>query len=317
MWIQLLTGVPPTNTQTITGGSSSATATASGSPTERPISKPFCGVSTGSALIGAYGFGIEYADLSNADLMLALDNVTYQPPNNVTFSVGGLINGEDRVLVAPLGARIFYDGEATGPFQVGETLTFGNGATAKLVRLQDYGTYGIMWTGPITGTTPPDNNSITGGTSNATALVNGSVVNDVNFGQYNLNAALTGASVSSVVVTVALPTDTPSSGTIRIQRASGAYTSHPYSSRAGSTFTLTTPTDFSGDNAPSGGNVYVAYIDKVAGSGTESFTVVYNTARDLFVRVRDGGGTPIKTFETSASLGSAGGSATAIRTADA
>jgi len=44
---------------------------------------------------------------------------------------------------------------------------------------------------------------------------------------------------------------------------------------------------------------------------------VYLQQRDLFVRVRDGGGSPIKTFETSASLGSGGGSATAIRTADA
>jgi len=37
----------------------------------------------------------------------------------------------------------------------------------------------------------------------------------------------------------------------------------------------------------------------------------------LFIRVRDGAGTPIKTFETTGTLGSAGGSTTAIRTSDA
>ena len=313
MWIQLLTGVPPTNTQTITGASA-ATATASGTATERPVSKPFCGVSTGSALIGSYGFGVEYADLSNADLMTALDGVTYQPPNNVTFTVFGLVSSEDRVLVGPLGYRFFYDGETNGPFTLGETLTFGGGATAKLVRLQDYGTYGEMWVGPVTGTLPVDNESIAGAT--AGALVNGTLVADVNLGQLNLNTTYNTAGVTSIVVSTAIPSDTPTTGTIRIQRNSGAYTLHTYSARAGSTFTIAS-SDFSGDPAASGNNVFISYIDKVAASSGESFTVVYSAARDLFVRVRDGGGTPIKTFETSASLGSGGGSATAIRTTDA
>lgn len=65
-----------------------------------------------------------------------------------------------------------YDGESGGPFTVGETLTFGNGATATLRTLTDNGTTGTMYCTYIAGTTPPDNNSITGGTSGATALVN-------------------------------------------------------------------------------------------------------------------------------------------------
>ena len=48
----------------------------------------------------------------------------------------------------------------------------------------------------------------------------------------------------------------------------------------------------------------------------ESFTATYSTDRTMFVRVRDGGASPIKTFETTAVFGSGGGSATAIRTAD-
>jgi hypothetical protein len=66
----------------------------------------------------------------------------------------------------------------------------------------------------------------------------------------------------------------------------------------------------------SGNNVFVSYIDTVAGSTSESFTSVYSSDRTLFIRVRDGGVTPIKTFETTGTLGSAGGSSTAIRTSD-
>jgi len=320
VWIQLLTGSPPGNAVTISQSSpDAASATTSSTATERPVSKPFCGASTGSALIGAYGFGVEYADLSAADIMTGLDANPYYPPNNVTFTVLGLVSGEDRVLVGPLGYRFFYDNEGgTPPFQVGETLTFTSPAgTAKLVRLQDYGATGEMWIGPmLTGSVPTDNSTISGGTSGATADVFGAVVADVNLGQMTLNGALTGAAVTSVVVNGSIPSDTPTTGTIRIQRASGAYTLHPYSARAGSTFTITSH-DFSTDNAANGANVFISYIDKLAASDSESFTVVFSATRDLFVRVRDGGGTPIKTFETSAALGSGGGSATAIRTSDA
>lgn len=98
MWIQLLTGVAPTDNQTITGGTSGATCLVNVTVTERTISKPFCGASTGSAIIGAYGFGVEALDLSQNDLVFDLDNASYSPPNYVTFTVGGL-NAGDRVLV--------------------------------------------------------------------------------------------------------------------------------------------------------------------------------------------------------------------------
>jgi hypothetical protein len=246
LWMQLLTGVPPTNGQTITGAST-ATATASGTALERPVAKPFCGVSTGSALIGAFGFALESADLSNSDLLTALDGLTYTPPNNVTFSVAGLVVGEDRVLVGP---------ETAG---------------------------------------------------------------GLNYGQFTLNGALSGAAVTAVVVNGSIPIDTPATGTIRIERADGLYSLHAYTSWTGSTFTIGS-TSFAGNNAANGANVFISYIDKLAASTTESFTVVYaGSPRSLFIRVRDGGtvgASPIKTFETTGSLGAAGGSTTAIRTPD-
>ena len=313
MWIQLLTGVAPTDGQTITG---TGTADVNVTVTERTISAPFCGASTGTSIIGAYGFGIEALDLSDADKVFDLTNTAYQAPNYVTFTVGGLASTEDYVLVGPRGYRFFYDNEATGPFTVGETLTFTTPAgTAKLADLLDLGVTGEMYIGPmLTGTAPTDNSTIAG--ASATADVDGAVYDDIDLRQLTLNGALIGGTVTSVVVNEAIPVDTPGTGTIRIKRTSGKYTSHPYSVWATSTFTITSH-DFSGDNAPNGGQVYISYLDVLCDADTESFTSVYSASRSLFIRVRDGGGTPIKTFETTGVLGTAGGSATAVRTSDA
>jgi len=247
MWIQLLTGVAPTDNQLITGGTSAATCLVNVTVTERSLSFPFCGVSTGSALIGAYGFGVQATDLSSADKVFDLTNTQRQAPNYVTFSVGGIVSGEDYVLVAP----------------------------------NDGGTI------------------------------------DLNF--FTLNGALTGAAVTAVVVNEAIPTWVPAVGTIRIARANGAYSRHPYSAyNAGTkTFTITSH-DFSTNNAANAANCYPTPIDKLATSTTESFTGIYpGSDVSLFVRVRDGGSTPIKPFQSTANMGSSGGSSTAVRTSDA
>jgi hypothetical protein len=99
LYIQLLTGVVP-NANTLTQGGVTATAS---TVTEKTVSTPFCGASTGSSIVGAYGFALEYADLAVNDKIQALDGVTRQPPNNVTFTVNfptGTGTGY-RVLVGP------------------------------------------------------------------------------------------------------------------------------------------------------------------------------------------------------------------------
>ena len=244
MWIQILTGVAPTDGQTITGGTSSATVDVNTTVTERTISTPFVGVSTGSALIGAFGLGIGADDLTASDLVFDLTNTSITPPNVVSFIVSGVVSGEDRVLVGP------EDG--SGGLDTDQLATSGN---------------------------------------------------------------LNGASVTTLTVSTAIPSDTPSSGTIRVLRDSGVYSRIQYSSYSGSDFTITA-TDFSSDNVTSGNNVFVSYIDTLASGVSESFNTVYSSDRTLFIRVRDGGVTPIKTFETTGTLGSAGGSSTAIRTSD-
>lgn len=319
MWIQLLTGVAPTDNQVITGGTSGATNTVNVTVTDRTLSFPFCGVSTGTAIIGAYGFGIEAADLSASDKVFDLTNTLRQAPNFVTFNVTNLVSGEDYVLVAPYGRRFEYDGEAGGPFVEGETLTFTSPAgTAKLVALRDLGTVGEMSIGPmLTGSAPTDNSGITGGTSGATASVNGTVKDSIDLGQFTLNGALSGAAVTSVVVNEAIPGDTPASGTIRIRRANGAYSRHPYSSYNSGTKTFTiTSHDFSTNNAANGANCYCSYVDKLSTAPSEGFTGVYVADRALFIRVRDGGGSPTKTFESTGTLGSAGGSTSAGHISD-
>lgn len=306
MYIQLLTGTAPANDDTIAGATCNALV--NGTPIARTISPEFIGTSTGSAIIGAYGIGLQPADLTASDQLFDLDNVLRIPPNNVTFTVNGLIHDEDRVLVAP---------------------EDGNGA--------------------------------------------------IELNQLTLNTNLTSATETQVVVSTAIPSDTPSSGNIRVLTDGGVYKRVAYSSYSGSTFTMdsgdpdyATFRDFSGDNATGAKNVFIAYIDELAqgtsvttgnfvtgvqyeittvgdtdftligassntvgvrftatgaGGGTTgvavtvntsaSFTSVYSSNRSLFIRVRDGGTSPIRTFETTGTLGSAGGSATAIRTSDA
>jgi len=255
MWIQLLTGVAPTNAQLITGVTSTATATASGSALERPVSKPFIGQSTGSAIIGAYGIGVETADLAATDKLFDLTNTPVTPPNNVTFTVGGVVSAEDRILVAP------WDGSTLDP--------------------------------------------------------QGNPAIDTN--QLSLNVTLNTNNITSVVVSTPIPSDTPSSGYIRVEDNSGKFRRLHYSSWTGSTFTVDTVDgneDFGTVNATAGNDVYIAYIDELASASSASFTAVYSSNRNLVVIVRDGGGTPIKEFITSAVFGAANTTVTAIRTSD-
>lgn len=248
MWIQLLTGTAPTDGLTITGGTSTATCVVNTTITSRSLSPCFLGQSTGTALIGGYGVGVKVLDLTNSDKIFDLANNQQIPPNNVTFTVSGIVSGQDYVLVT---------------------------------------------------------NDDSGG---------------IEFNQMSVNGALTGASVTSIVVTGSIPSDTPATGTgnssLRVLCASGVYRKINYTSWTGSTFTIPS-TDFSSDNVADTANCFIGYIDVLADDTSETFITKYNADRTLFVRVRDGGASPIKTFESPSGLTSAGGSSTAIRTSDA
>jgi hypothetical protein len=245
LYVQITRGTAPADNAICYNSTNAAnTTTVNGTPTQRTISPEFIGQSTGSNIIGAYGIGLEAADVGSSDTFFDLSNTQRVPPNNVTFTVGGLVSTEDRVLVGP-----------------------------------EDGASGL----------------------------------DVD--QLELNTTLSGAAETSVVVTTTIPSDTPSTGTIRVQDDAGNYIRCAYTSYTGSTFTITS-TDFSTTNATSTNNVFISYIDETASSTQASFTSVYSSDRTLYIRVRDGGGTPIVPFETTGTLGSAGGSVTTIRQAD-
>lgn len=243
MWIQLLSGVIPTDGQVITGVST-ATAAVNVTVTPRLVPSTFIGSSTGAAINpAAFGLGIGSDDLTQNDLLQDLTGTNRQPPNNITYSVNNTIIG-DYVISA--------------------------------------------------------NNS--GG--------------DFDFTQLSTASAYSGAAETSIQMTAAIPTDIPSSGTFRVQLTSGKYRRVAYTSFAGDTFTIVS-TDFSGDTIPITSNAFVTYIDRVATGTTETVTYVYAANRTLFTRVRNANpGDEIKTFETTALVGSGGGASTVGRISD-
>jgi hypothetical protein len=304
----------------ITGTDSSATGTTTGAATSRDLSYPWCGSSTGSALIGSYGFALEYADLTNADKMTALDALPYTPPNNQAWTINGLVSG-DRVYVTPRAYYFRYDNELAGPFTEGEALTFDTPAgTATLLELDDRVLYGYMLVRMLTGSVPIDGSGITGDSSSATADVDAAslaVAPRPDTKQFTLNGALSATGVTTVTVNEAIATWLPTTGQIRIKRDSGITTRHPYSaySTAGKTFTITSH-DFDSDNASNGNGVYGSPVDVSATDTDETFTGIYTTDISLFYSVRDGGGTPIKSAEGISTFTSAGGTVTVNRISD-
>lgn len=130
-------------------------------------------------------------------------------------------------------------------------------------------------------------------------LVTNNAGGDIDYTQLALASPLTTAGVTSVPVTTTIPSDTPSSGTIRVQDDSGRYRRLVYSSYSGSTFTIDsaasgTENDFNVVQAAAANNVFISYLDQVADAAALSFIGV-NINRTFFIRVRNGGS--IKTTE--------------------
>jgi len=308
--------------------------------TEFTISKtaPYIGVSTGSAIIGAHGVGIDDAKLNSSDSVIPLGESTpINPPLTVTNTYSGLdLVNPDQILVAPTdGTTVDVNGDPTigaAYFTIKTALT---GAAETTVYVdQDLADSDIDTWLPSSGYIDIVNDeglvvthaySAYSGAADTFTIssydFSGSGVNDsVSVGNYayvyqmHLTTALTTGAETSAIVNEIIGS-TPDSGTIRIVNDDGFHIRHPYSAYDDATDTFTiTSADFSGDGlteqASIGSGVYVTYIDKAAASASETFTAVYDVDLNLTVVVRDGGGTPIKedkrrhTFTNSnASLG--------------
>lgn len=302
MYIQLLTGSAPAGSTLITGGTSSATVTTSGAATERTVestSAPGLGVSTGSAIIGAYGVGVTAGDLGPNDQLFDLTNSPITPPNNVTFTVSGLITGEDRVLVGPssggttlntaqlTSATAVSVGAVPSTFSVSTTIPSDTPSAGKIRVEDDSGFYVLV---QYTGFSGSDFTGCTGSFTNASASGKNVFISYIDelADATAIAATVLSASTQYVIETV---------GTTDFTLIGAA------SNTVGLVFTAS--------GAGTGTGTAKPYVT------TSTFTSVYNADRDLVVKVRDGGGSPIKEFITGATLNNTGGSVAAIRTSDA
>lgn len=129
------------------------------------------------------------------------------------------------------------------------------------------------------------------------ARSSGGVVNKSQF-------TISSTTVNSITATVAIPTDVPSTGVIRI-----GDTQYTYTGKSGAQFTGVSP-------SPSGqtGGFYVPLIDTVAvGTTVTAPDITYLSDFDVIARVRKKGILP---FENTGTVGSGGLTISAIRTTD-
>lgn len=348
VYLQVISGVNPVDNAIIYDGGAPSTnnVTVAGAPTTRTLSPEFIGTSTGSNIIGAYGIGFDPNDVGASDLFTDLSGASRQPPNNQTFTVSGLVAGEDRVLVAPRTGTTINKSQLTTDTNLitttetlvqmsaavpSETPTSGtlrvalNSAIEKRIRYESYSGNDYTILAPDT-FVDGDVDTTDGASGNSINLTNHNFVTldrvrltssgtlpaglalatDYWIIRLDANNFQFAASVADAVA----GTDVDITGAV----GGGTHTITPWAEEN----TNEEMRDFSNDNATQPKNSYITYIDTLARASTESFSAVYTANRDLFVRVRDGGATPIKTFESDAAqfLGQAV-TVAAVRTTDA
>jgi hypothetical protein len=106
--IELRTGSAPVDNIRITETSDGDYCLVNGAVTSRTVTPVFLGSYVGT-LIGGFGVGIDSDDLTNLDTVTDLDGDTNTPPNNVTWTLSGLISGESQVLVGPKDTGLDFD----------------------------------------------------------------------------------------------------------------------------------------------------------------------------------------------------------------
>ena len=358
LYLQVLSGVNPIDNNTIRRDDASGDpladyCLATTTLNTKTVNPEYLGISTGSNIIGAYGIGFVPGDVGSSDLFTSLDDASRQPPNNVVFTVSGLISGQDRVLVGPrtgvaldrgqwLVATALDDGIAVtpetalvvktgtdpaGPFTPAREIWPSSGIGTDVSRLRierDTGIYaripydsddsvdtftlGTPDTGVIAmSVTGNDTFTRATGSFLDDGFERGCVFTSTGFTNGGNNSQFV---VDTVSATEIVPTDstgmvTESAGSDEQIASDGWEFNNGDSS-----------TEFGSASVDQ--DVFLAFIDVLASAATATFTGVHaGTDIDLFVRVRDGGGTPIKTFESnSAEFKSTPQTIAAVRTPD-
>jgi hypothetical protein len=344
VYLQVISGVNPVDNAIIYDGGAPTTnnITCTASITTRTLAPEWMGTSTGSNIIGTYGIGFAVDDIGSSDKFFDLSNTERNPENTQTFTVSGLVAGEDRVLVGP------RSGSALDKSQCSLDTAL-DGATETTISLDS---------GAATPTETPSNGCLrveldTGiyrrvryesvnTTSDYTILADDTCDAadvDTSDGATGNHFTMTGHKFLTgdkvqVSTSGGLPSGLSTSTDyyiIRLDANDVQFAADYADAIAGTDIDLTTQgtgthtvevqdmedwTDPNDSDAVSK-DAFLSYIDWLARDTSESFTAVYTSNRDLFVRVRDGGATPIKTFEsTSAQFLSTPQTVAAVRTND-
>ena len=137
-------------------------------------------------------------------------------------------------------------------------------------------------------------------------------------GQYTSHATSNTTGNSTFIVQETIPSDTPSTGSIRVVDSSDTSATrevrYTYTSWSTSTFSGVSPTL---DRLYTGSDTtYVPYIDAEASGASISTSVIYSTTRNILVRVRRHTTSAILPFETTDQIKTTGSSTGTIRTYD-
>ena len=307
MWVQLQTGVVPGDGDTITGTGSTASVTIDTNVTARTLGAVFIGSFTG-ALTGAYGVGVESADLINTDKLRDLLNVTQNPPNNVNITVLAVVSG-DRLFAS----RVRTDANTvSGAHTIGvRVITTGSAVATTApqpgrVVLDGVEHAYLSYTGSTITLAEDLKNTLTGGEAV-----------DITSWLTDQYAAAAGNNTSdgTLVIGGSIEQENPAAGFVRIWNSTDSvFDRYEYSSFTGSTFTLVGTLSTNYDAAD---DVYVPFIDEDAVATSHTVTIVY-PGGDIAGRLRVyNSAEPIVPFEVGITVGSAGSSTQAIRAADA
>lgn len=327
-YIQILSGVAPVDNSVIYSSNNVLNSiTATSAIVSRTLNPEFLGTSTGSNIIGAYGQCFLPTDVGSSDTFFDLGNVQRTPPNNQTFTVSGLVAGEDRVLVGPRSAGALNRAQqasnatlsATNEtlVSIGAAVPAGTPSSGTVRVELNSGIYKrVRYESVVDNTTNHDYTILTGDTFTSADVATGT--DNITLTGHNFVTLdkLQVTTSGTLPAPLAVSTDyyVINVGANTIQLATSAA-----NAIAGTQINLTTAgtgtqtlnvrdedatsgalANFSGDNSTSGNDVFISYIDVLARTASESYSAVYTSDVDLFVRVRDGGATPIKTFESAA-----------------
>ncbi len=303
----------PADTETITGVTSSATATVSGAPV---------GLATGGGRavilaneVGGAADGTVWFQLV-AGTAPADNNTLYDETDHTKLIVvNALVEAETLPLNSVLGD---FFGSLIGGYGVG-VVAGALGASDSITDLNN-----------VT-QTPPNNVQVRvlgveGGVTEQDRVVLGLRVggvletNEAGAESDGGNDNLTGT--GTLRVDTAIPLDKPQPGNVRVfDVANNSFRRIPYTSYSGQVYTLVGTLPF---DVPNGTDTFTPVLDDLGSGGTlgqedgnVQATVQYQADRDVIGVVRNGGANPIQEFPIVGTINSGGFQVTAVRTPDA